>query len=493
MVDTTQVPAPTHRLVPPGSFDAPQHFYPRVLNAQLHPLVRFFLNLGNDRIIRRYVHLNPTVNAETLHDLLMTTPRFFRWSGSDLLHATTAKGNRQMVIVETNSCPSGQKSMPHYDDNDEQAGYRANLVGGFLPMLRGRQLPSGELAVIYDKNPMEASGYAAALADLMNEPVHLVEFPDLDRHPEELRPQPRARFDNGVLQVRDQEDVWRPIRCAFRYVTQRPWNRIPVATKTVILNPVLTCLAGGRNKLVAAKAYDLYNAELSGTGLKIHTPETIWDVSFDEIPLWIRRLGGHAVIKVPYSNAGQGVYTITSPAELDAFLAAAPRDYDRFIVQSLIGNHKWSSHSAQGRLFHVGTVPNKRGETFVADLRMMISGGPEGFRPLVIYARRARLPLVDDLTPGAPSWDILGTNLSVKRSDGGWDSDHARLLLMDRKDYNSLGLGIDDLIEAYIQTVMATTAIDRMAMNLTSSKGKLKSKLFRSLNDDAALVDEIYK
>jgi len=477
----------------PGSFEAPLHFYPRVLNAQLHPLVRFFLNLDNERVIRRYVHLNPRVDAQALGDLLRSTPRHFRWAGSDLLHATTAGGNRQMVVVETNSCPSGQKSMPPYDDHDEQAGYRANLENGFLPMLRGRQLPRGELAVIYDKNLMEASGYAAALADLMEEPVHLVEFPDLTRVPEASRPIPRARFEGGVLQIRTADDSWRPIRCAFRYVTQRPWNRIPVSTKTVILNPVLTCLAGGRNKLVAAKAYDLYNAEIAGSGLEIRTPETIWDVSYNELSLWVRRLGGLAVIKVPYSNAGQGVYTITSEAEFEAFLENAPRDYDRFIVQSLIGNHNWSSEGAQGRLYHVGTVPDRRGQAYVADVRMMVSGGPDGFRPLVIYARRARMPLVDELPPGAPSWDILGTNLSFKESDGSWGSDRTRLMLMDRKDFNSLGLGIDDLIEAYIQTVMATTAIDRMAVNLMSSKGKLKTKLFRSLNDDDALIDEIYR
>ncbi|MCB9701505.1 MAG: hypothetical protein H6711_06420 [Myxococcales bacterium] len=473
-------------MVSPGSFEPERHFYARVLNAQIHPLVRFFLNLGNERIIARYVHLNPQVDAAALRALLTTQPRYFRWAGSDLLHATTAGGNRQMVIVETNSCPSGQKSMPLYEEHDEQGGYRINLENGFLPTVRGRQLPPGELAVIYDKNYMEASGYAAALADLLQEPVHLVEFPD--------RPYaPRARFVDGVLQVRPEGDEWRPIRCAFRYVTQRPWNRIPVATKTVILNPVLTCLAGGRNKLVAAKAYDLYNAELDGTGLQIRTPETIWDVTWDEIPLWIRRLGGHAVIKVPYSNAGQGVYTITSQAELDAFLADAPRHYERYIVQSLIGNHKWSSRSSQGRLYHVGTIPNRKGEAYVADLRMMVSGGPEGFRPLVIYARRARTPLVDELVPGSPSWDILGTNLSIKLADGSFDSDHARLLLMDRKDFNTLGLGIDDLIEAYIQTVMATTAIDRMATALTSSKGKLKTKLFRSLDDDAVLAEEIMR
>lgn len=477
---------PAYALVPPGSFEAERHFYPRVLNAQIHPLVRFFLNLSNERVVRRYVHLNPRVDERALLSILASEPRYFRWAGSDLLHVTTAAGNRQMVVVETNSCPSGQKSMPLYDEHDEQGGYRSNLMRSFLPRLKGKRLPAGELAVIYDKNLMEASGYAAAMADLLSEPVHLVEFPDAAANP-------RARFDDGTLMIRDAKDQWRPIRCAFRYVTQKPWNRIPVQTRTVILNPILACLAGGRNKLMAAKAYEFYNADIADLGLSIRLPETIWDVGWGEIPLWVKRLGGLAVVKVPYANAGQGVYTITSEAELERFREHAPRHYERYIVQSLIGNYNWSSTGAKGRLFHVGTVPNKRCESYVADVRMMVSAGPDGFRPLVTYARRSRSPLVDVLPEGVDSWDMLGTNLSIKREDGGWDSDTGRLLLMDRKDFNTLGIGLDGLIEAYIQTVLSAIAIDRMAVNLAGKKGQLKTKLFRSLDDDAALVDEIMR
>ena len=473
---------PTYERVAPGSFEAERHFYPRVLNAQLHPLLRFFLTLSNERIVNRYCHLNPRVREDALKQILETEPKFFRWAGADLLHVTTEAGRRQMVVVETNSCPSGQKSMPTFEEHDEQFGYRANLERAFVPWLRGRRLPNGELAVLWDKNPMEASGYAAAMADIFQEPVHLVEFPDGAGNP-------RVRFDAGVLEIRDADDQWVPIRAAFRYLTQRPWNRLPIQTKTAILNPIIACLAGGRNKMVAAKAYDFYNGTLMDTGLEIRTPDTTWDVSKREIPLWVQRLGGQAVIKVPYANAGQGVYTITKPEELEAFQAETHR-YDRFIVQSLIGNASWSSRTQAGRLYHVGTVPNKRGHIYVADLRVMVCGGPGGFRPLVVYARRARAPLTPQLDGQYTSWEMLGTNLSIKR-EGGWDSDASRLLLMDRKDFNSLGLGIDELIEAYIQTVLSAIAIDQMAQRLLGAKGQLRTKLFRSLNDDDALLAEI--
>ena len=108
------------------------------------------------------------------------------------------------------------------------------------------------------------------------------------------------RFEAGVMYVRGAQsaltrpDGWTPIRAAFRYVTQKPWNRLPLLTKTLILNPVVStlsaplavwfidwvqiaCLAGGRNKMVAAKAYEFFNAELANqsSGLSLKFPETI--------------------------------------------------------------------------------------------------------------------------------------------------------------------------------------------------------------------------
>jgi hypothetical protein len=64
-------------------------------------------------------------------------------------------------------------------------------------------------------------------------------------------------------------------------------------------------------------------------------------------------------------------------------------------------------------------------------------------------------------------------------------------MMMDRRDFNKLGIGIDDLIDGYIQSVLAMVAIDKMAQTLLNQKGKLKKRLFRSLNDDPGLINEI--
>lgn len=471
-------------LIQPGEFEAHKHWYPKALHATIHTTVAFFFNLDQERIVNRYCHLHPKVKRQYLLDLLSYNCRHFLWAGADLLNVTSAGGKRQMVIIENNSCPSGQKSMPLLEDHQEQGSYRRLVERTFAPFLQKKRLPvQGALAVLYDKNFMEVSGYAAVIADVFQEPVYFVPcFQDDPNLP--------MRFVEGIMEIRDAEGAWVPIRAAFRYVTQRPWSRIPLHTKTRILNPTLACLAGGRNKMVAAKAYDFFNAELEEMGLKINTPHTIWDVSKEEIPLWVKKMGGQAVVKIPYSNAGQGVFTIVSEAELDSFMKQ-DFSYDRFIVQSLIGNYQWSSTTSSGRLYHVGTIPNSKGKTFVADVRMMISSTENGLLPLCVYARRARKPLEDEIDAGSDSWDMLGTNLSIKNPDGTWDSDTNRLVLMDRRDFNKLGIGVDDLIEAYIQTVLSTVAIDKMAETLLNKQGRFRMRLFKSLNDDPALLNEI--
>ena len=165
--------------------------------------------------------------------------------------------------------------------------------------------------------------------------------------------------------------------------------------------------------------------------------------------------------------------------------------YDHFIVQSLIGNSKWSSQSQFGRFFHVGTMPDRKLNLYAADLRFMVGAGPDGFFPVAVYARRARKPLTDDLNDGDDSWDMLGTNLSVKQPDGSFTTQPERLLLVDSRDFNRLGFGLDDLIESYMQTVMCVSAIDEMAQGLITTKGKFRRKLFQSINPDKRFNEEL--
>ena len=106
------------------------------------------MSLGNERILERFCHLNPAVRKEQLRALLGSRSRFFRWSGADLFSVTNSRGKRQMIVVETNSCPSGQKSMPIPNADAELDGYHVLLRTTFKQMLEeeaaaGRLLTSG--------------------------------------------------------------------------------------------------------------------------------------------------------------------------------------------------------------------------------------------------------------------------------------------------------------------------------------------------------------
>ena len=465
----------------PNNFEQENHFYPKALNSQIHPIVGHFLNLDNEIIINRYSHLNPQIDVDVLRKNLTYKSKHFYWGGADLFCVTTGEGNRKMVVLETNSCPSGQSSMPPRSDSDEYRGYRLLIENSFLPALRKKRLPQGVLAVIYDKNYIENSGYAQTLSDITGEKVYLIPHCQNEEQFLSIR--------NHILEVNLPSGECLPIRAAIRYVTQRPWNRIPIITKTFIYNPIVVDLAGGRNKLLANKAYDLYNAELAGSGLKIHIPETINDVCKLEIPFWVNKFGGRAVIKNPYSNAGQGVFTIVNENELHNFMEME-HSCDQFIIQRLIGHYQWSSLGEKGHYFHIGTVPNKKNQIFIADLRMMVYSGVNGFEPCAIYGRRARSPLSKTIGE-EDSWNIFGTNLSIKKGENQWDLDTSRFILMDQKDFNMLGIGIDDLIEAYIQTVMSIIAIDKMAQNLITNQKTFRKTLFTSLNNDPSLINEL--
>lgn len=270
---------------------------------------------------------------------------------------------------------------------------------------------------------------------------------------------------------------------------------------------------------MAAYAYNLFNESQAKnkSGLSIRLPHSLINVNKSDIPSLLendKRLDGKCVVKVPYSNCGQGVYTIINKTELDEFMNINHR-YDKFIVQSLIGDHSWFSSEIKSpeisNYYHVGTIPDASQNIYVYDLRMIVTSNKNGFCPVSMNSRRARKPLVKDFNLNEASnlsededailssWDMLGTNLSVKIDKNLWDTESERLLTMDCNDFNVLGLGMDDLIDAYIQTVFSVISIDKLCIELldscsgsTNEKfGKFNCELFKELNPDDSLINEI--
>jgi hypothetical protein len=108
---------------------------------------------------------------------------------------------------------------------EEHGGYLRLIQRTVKPYIdeetaAGRVIEGG-LAVVYDKNKMEASGYAATLADVFGEPVYLVEWYYDD-------PNPAVRYtEDRILEVFAKGN-WHPLRACFRYVTQKPWTRLVI-------------------------------------------------------------------------------------------------------------------------------------------------------------------------------------------------------------------------------------------------------------------------
>lgn len=441
-------------LVEPGDFEATEHWYPRVLNSNIHPLVSYFLNLSHEQMVERYQRLHPSSDSKAILEILSYQPQYFRWAGTDLMHVTNHEGHRKLTVIETNSCPSGQKSMPLLDLNVEQGGYKRLIEKTFKPMVDAHTL-EGRLAVIYDKNPMENVGYAATIADIFDEDVLLAKFEKTDTDPP-------VKFIDGIMHIRNEREEWVPIRAAFRYVTQEPWTRLPQKSKTLLLNPIEACLAGGRNKEVASGAYDRFNEEFKDRGISIFTPKTFTNVPYNELRKYFDLLGGNMVIKVPDSNAGQGVYTVVSAEELEQALKEINPN-DLYLIQQLIHSNYNKQLDPTQAWYHVGTIPDSKGRSYAFDLRLMMHATEEGIRPLAVYSRRSGHPLNQPIPEGMNSWEVYGTNLSIKGEDG-WTYADERLMLFDIRNFGQLGLGIDELIKGFVQSAMAVYAIDQNAI-----------------------------
>ena len=212
-----------------------------------------------------------------------------------------------------------------------------------------------------------------------------------------------------------------------------------------------------------------------------------------EIPACVEKMNGKAVVKVPFGNCGVGVYTICNQTELDKFLDEE-QTYDKFLVQSLVGDISWfSNKDTVENYFHVGTLPNENNEIFVYDLRMVVTSNENGFRPVSINGRRARKPMIKDLSSveEMDSWEILGTNLSVQLGRNSWDTECERLIVMNNEDFGQLGIGLDDLIDGFVQTVLAVISIDKFCERFVNESNELNYDLIRDLNTDVNFINEI--
>ncbi|KRX71541.1 Chromosome transmission fidelity protein 18 -like protein [Trichinella sp. T6] len=440
---------------------AREHFYPEVINAKLHPVVRELMNLSNEEIARRYCLQHPEVDHNVLLQIMKTSSKYYRWAGADLIRTVNLNGEERMAVIEMNSCPSGNKSVPFLDWGYQ--GYRRVMEHAFLPYLNDANLPAGGcLAVLYDVEKQRKESYALRTEFAA---VHAL---DSGR---------RVRIGSFDRSVGSRASIV-PLRDS-QTVAQIAVDQQDVGDES----------AGGRNKLVAAKAYQRFNELHQASGLKINVPYTVTDVTLEGIQEYAVKMNHQLVVKVPYSNCGVGVFTITCEAELQRFMETA-HTYDKYIVQGIISHPAWRKSGCPNQLFHVGCRPSFDPDNrYVADLRFMVCAGPAGWMPVAIYCRRAAEPLTAHCPPGR-SWDILGTNLSTG-ADGTSGTDTSRLILVDDRNFGDMQLGLDQLVECYVQTVLAASAVDAQCQRLLPERSRFDLSLFLELDNDKSFISEV--
>lgn len=462
------------KIIEPGRFVARRHFFAGALQTIPDQRVATLFASSTMELADACCALFPGIDIRDLLRILQYRPRFFKWAGSDLFLIRNHRGERDVMLLETNSCPSGQKYVSGQMTQLHETGYGFLVENVFVPEIAKE--PNGILAVLYDKNGIEASGYATAMANRLQEPVYLValQHPDADRF---------LRHGKDSLEIATASG-WQPARGTWRYVTNRPWSRLPLRGGPPMINPVIACIAGGRNKAAAAFAYDQFNRKHSPYGLKINTPNTIVNVAQNQVPVHIATFGGRAVVKIPYSNAGQGIFPITNEAELSDF-SAMKLPYERLIVQELIGANGWANGAAQ-----IGTTQDAKGDVYSADLRLMVGATAGGYRPVAAYGRRARLPLPKNLRNDGSSNDFLVTNLSYW-DDGHWKSDKNRVLVLDAANMAYIGWQWPELVKGYIQTCFAMIAIDELACQLMALPDQEMLNALSEISEDPTFLNEI--
>lgn len=402
----------------------------------------------------------PAVSRQDLDRLLEWRPRHFFWAGCDFF-PLRGESNTSMLLLETNSCPAGQKWMPSLQDESPWGGYQ-RLCEMLLPALeRG-----GTLAVLYDKNPQEVRGYAATLADLCGRSVLLV--PILSEASDQL-----VQFSSDGMRVRGPEG-WITVTAALRYVTDQPWRSLPLHSAAPILNPLSACLSGGRNKHLAKVAYERFNECWGASHLRIRFPSTQSGLTTMQAAAAISATGHRGIIKTPYGHAGEGVFPIVSADGLSRWRTEAD-DQQKWVVQELIAEDHLSAQAEDGQ-------PSR-----IYDLRLLVAAGVDGFRPIAGFARQAKSELVFPLEQETLR-DQLVTNLSYRDERGEWGTDVSRVVPLDETHFGSLKLTLDDLVEAYVQSVMSVVAIDQLASALSDENQQFDISAFHALNEDRNVI-----
>jgi hypothetical protein len=421
-----------------------------------------FLSLSVEDIAKLYCEKFENIKFDELIKILKYKPEYFFSSGPDLMKVTH-NNEEKFCLIEVNSVATGCSGFP-MKNNSEYNPYERMIRDSFAYLCENIPEEIGVIAILSDADYREITAYSLKLAEVFQETIYLVHLEDIEKA------KSYYRMDGEYLEILI-DSKWTKIRAAVKYVQDQPWIKMPIFSKTFIWNNLLACLCGGRNKSMANLAYkDL--EEILPRGLKVEHPYTVSNLTKKEV-LSLIKSRGIGVVKGLYSNSGREIFFLMTDKDIKEF-EETEFEYDNFIYQDLIGHPNWFKNPLD-RFCHVYDR--------VYDIRFVIAYCKEGFKTIAIHSRKARRPLNANFDEIDDFRSILLTNLAEK--EGG-----PRMILYDEEGVKLLGMDKYDLAECYVQSVLATIAVDSFCKKMVKN-GKFDFTSYSKFNPDIKIKEQL--
>ncbi|HYW52973.1 MAG TPA: hypothetical protein VE826_03335 [Dongiaceae bacterium] len=401
--------------------------------------MRAVLASTHDELVAAYAAQHGPAGRAALTELLAGSAAAFFLSGVDLMVIEDGT-RRRFVVIEVNSAPGFAYCTPGADAWELAYERTIDLLLGHAP-----PAAHGGLALLTEsKVPVETEGFRRCLERRLGRAIAVL-------GPAELRAAERFVTERGTVLAHG----GREISGGLRYLHHLPWELLPPSAAGTFVNGTGVDLCGGRDKVAAQLAFERFTAAFGPRGLRVNAPPGSVVRSAEELEAVLARLGEHVVRKARHGNSGIGVDFLRGDEE-DARRPPPPYPY---LVQEMLLPRGAAVNGAHLAAATAG------GRPYAYDLRVVVGGFPGGYRPLMIYARRARRSLDElgrfDAADLAALDDFMKVNIAVPQPGGGFAMEEERLVLPDADGFAALGLGVDDYRVAVAESILATAAVDR--------------------------------
>lgn len=418
-------------------------------------LLKQFTQLNQDDIIRLYCENHDNTDPKQIKDFLNYKPEVFLWSGIDFMKVKH-KNKDTVAIIELNSPPSGSCFYPAIDSTHDAD---LKLMEAFAENIANINKEDGVLAILFQNFPMEKEILAIHLSNITNEEVYLVNLRqrEVDQN---------YCISNEYIEIFDGKS-WLNIRAAFLIIPDDIYLCLPFQTKTFLSNSALSFIAGGINKNTAASAFNKMNQDLPDY-LQIKYPFTTNNLTKEECINLTNERDGIGVAKGAYGYGGKEVFFLLSEENKKEFIDSNVASKS-FVYQDLIGFPHWFSFERDERVYQIGTKDN-----FVCDFRFIIAYTvTEGFKFISMFSRKSMKSFdcaFEDVIR-CPK-EVLTTNLtSLPDVYTETCYYHPKILQMNDENVDLTNLTLNDLVEFYVQAVLATIACDKNAIELRGKYG----------------------